>query len=575
MTHKKSKLILSLVMVFIIASCSQNRDSLTHTAITSEEIIFVNNPAQMDKKTNVYNSIARAVKYNTDENVRIFRSKIDNFNLDLNKNSSFYDVSEHLNSAIIFTSLNLIENQQLKSNYTYKKIAEGLSLNAIKAHKNALFAEKKIREVERLEKAEQRKINEINKKQNKRTIINDNDEKYKKGIEAALLNLNNLKQSLTTQKNEYAKLVKAGEDDFSLEGRKFYELESLDEKFKIDNFQKTALKKRFEYNFFDKVGYFSSYEQIKNNVTTKYPEKERLLINGYNLYAPIYKDKLINIAIDLTNNLISATKDYRVAKNEEKKNLLKKELINILNVAMFIQIEMDFYIINQTELEYNENIKKIAEVKKEIKNLNKIYRINNENKINLLNKKIELLELENNSNLLMAERTSALRALYFNIGLSPFEHNILKNDIKTIAQDLKIAFNNNMAEMLAQESLINVNEKKINNDWARGDNWLDNLFSSQSTKINSDLSNSKIYDDEKFDKKKNLQLGSYREKDNIDKDWLMMQNMFPELKKHQPIIEKSNINGVEYYRLFVHSPNGGWRNLCNRIINSHMDCLLR
>ena len=390
-----------------------------------------------------------------------------------------------------------------------------------------------------------------------------------------MLNLAILKQKLVAQQNEYALIVKAGNDKFSLEGRRFYELEEFSKKYDVVTFQKMAAKKRFESKFFQNAGYRISFDGLNNDYLAKYPETERLAVNGYELQNPLFIKELQNKATRLSKDLIDLIEKYKSEKNEDIKASLKNQAVNLLNIAILMQVEIDFNIVKIADFNIEENSKQISKVKKEVVEFGKIYRINNQNKIKLLNSKIELLNLEFLSSQIIAERAFALRALYFDAGLSPFDNEILHSKVSNISQDLKTSFNKDMVEMLSQFSNKNTQNIVQDRDWAKGDNWLEKLLENPGKNLKSDLKNTRIYKDAKFDKKKNMQLGSYKEKKNIESEWDMLQQLFPELKSYKPIIEKTKVNNEEYYRLVVHSPNGGLRDLCNKIINSKMDCLLR
>lgn len=89
------------------------------------------------------------------------------------------------------------------------------------------------------------------------------------------------------------------------------------------------------------------------------------------------------------------------------------------------------------DVDYFETSKEISALKKEIKTLEKAYRLTLEKKLELLNKKIQLVEAEQKLSQINAERAVALRSLYFNAGLSPFSKQILKAPIKDIVVILR------------------------------------------------------------------------------------------------------------------------------------------
>ena len=72
-----------------------------------------------------------------------------------------------------------------------------------------------------------------------------------------------------------------------------------------------------------------------------------------------------------------------------------------------------------------------------------------------------------------------------------------------------------------------------------------------------------------------MQLGSYRYKENADLDWKMLKELYPDLRKYNPVVERANVGGKPMYRLIVQQKNGGLMEMCNKLRADKVECLLR
>lgn len=133
----------------------------------------------------------------------------------------------------------------------------------------------------------------------------------------------------------------------------------------------------------------------------------------------------------------------------EAKKAAQRKAFDELGAAILAQIEVNYKLVQLADVDYFETSKEISALKKEIKTLEKAYRLTLEKKLELLNKKIQLVEAEQKLSQINAERAVALRSLYFNAGLSPFSKQILKAPIKDIVVILRNGFNRDLTEMLS------------------------------------------------------------------------------------------------------------------------------
>ena len=116
---------------------------------------------------------------------------------------------------------------------------------------------------------------------------------------------------------------------------------------------------------------------------------------------------------------------------------------------------------------------------------------------------------------------------------------------------------------------------------ARHIDWLEKLLEgkdkpqSESVNIRRYVGNFDLYEGAVYNKRKIMQLGSYRQKENADMDWKMLKELYPELRAYSPVVEKAQVKGAPMYRLIIRQENGGLMDLCNKLRADKTDCLLR
>lgn len=577
-----------------ICSCSAPVKE-KNTQIEVDELYFAHDPEPVKGRMDVYTSMARTVKYNVDVVTQNMNKKVFSIdagsspkdvirkvlNVKAGKESPLYDSLRALDFAVIYALAHLSDSRAYIDANMYAKTSQNLALAAIKAHKNALFAGKKIKEIERLMDKERKTLGELNKKLERVGSLTKNDLEYKKGLEVALLKLSEIRNNWISDEIEYARLVKSGNGKAELEGRRFYELEDFDAKMKVKQFQSSAFRNRNEFALSKELNRSYAYSEVEANLLKKYPEVERLEINGYDVKDPIYAEELENRAYKTADGLVNAVMEYQVAKKAEEKKYLRAKAFDELGIAVFTQVEVAFNVVQITSLDAEAISAKAQALRKEVKQAEKGYRLSSAQKIYLLNLKISLLETESRESQVLAERAVAIRALYFYAGFSPFNKTLLRADIKDIVTSLKIGFNQDMVEMLAAVPGQEKEDKRIENSWAKQDGWLEKLMDGKKeqkrviTLPNKPMGDFDLYDGEEYNKLKNMQLGSYREPENANLEWAMLKELYPEFHDYKPVIEKTTVSKKAMYRLVIKSEDGGFRDVCNKLRRDRVECLLR
>ncbi len=580
--------------VTIFCSCSTSNQP-KNTDIQVDELFFAQDPESVKGKLDVYSSMARAVKYNIDVTAQNMNKKIfsDNpnmqprevirkvLNVKTGKENPLYDGLRALDFSIVYAVSRLSDNRAYVDAAIYAKSAQNLALAAIKSHKDALFAQKKVKEIDRLMARENKVLAELNKKLERAGSLAKEELAYKKGLEVSLLKLSEMRSSLLFNEADYARLVKADERKMELEGRKFYEIDDFDKKLDVQTFQRSAYHNRSEFALSKEMNKSYSFREVEANLLEKYPEIERLQINGYNAEDPIFAEELERRANKVAIELVDAVMAYQASTKAEEKKFLKAKAFDNLTIAIFTQVELAFDLVKAADYDEEVIAKNIRTLRKEIKNLEKRYRLNAEQKIELLNLKVALSAAELKESQILAEQAVAIRSLYFYAGFSPFNKTLLRASVKDIATTLKLGFNQDVVEMLAAVPEAQKKEERIENKWAKQDDWLEKLMKEKKPVKkaidlpNKPLTNFDLYEGEEFNKKKIMQLGSYRQAENANVEWAMLKELYPEFQSYNPVIEKTKVNKKTMYRLVIRSADGGFRDICNKLRRDRVECILR
>lgn len=588
---------LAAVMVW---GCSSTENAPANNKIEVDELVFAQNPEPVKGKLDVYTSMARTVKYNVDVtsqemNKKIFSTEpnsnpkdiIQNaLNVKAGSDNPLYDSIRILDYAVLYAMTTLSDNRAYIDSNLYAKSSQNLALAAIKSHKDALFAEKKVKEVRRLIDKEQKKLRDLNAKLERVGKLSPAELNYKKGLEVALLKLNELQGALAYNMVEYSHLIKGEAKDLKLEGRMFYELDDFDKKLTVKAFQSSAFRNRNEFAIAKEMGKSYSYVEVERNLIKKYPEIERMNINGYDVESPVYAEGLEKRAYEIAMTLADRVNSYKFNKKEDQKKPLRIKAFDELGIAIFTQVELAYNLVRLSEIDYGIISKQIVDLKKEIKEMDhSSYKLTSDAKVMLLNKKIKLLEMETKQSQILGEKAIAIKAIYFYAGFSPFNRTILKNEIKDIVPVLKAAFNKDMIEMLAAVPEQEKAEETHDRNWAKKENWLEELLEGKKKPAPKPITVA-VHDDEPddiyapytnkaFNNKKIMQLGSYTKRENADTEWKMLQELYPEFKNYTPEVIRARVDGVIMFRLVLRSEQGGFLALCNKLRADRVQCLLK
>ena len=598
------------VATVMLFGCSSDKKSLTLSENPQDKIVEVETE-KLNGRIDVYASMARAVKYNVNptrlamaEKLNLGEQKVaardlmtSVLNVKAGQESQLYDALRVLDFAVVLAEYELENMAAQREDYLFASSAQHLALAAIKAHEDALFALKKIKDIDRETKKELKIIDGLKQKMERTGKLSDADIEYKKGLEVAILEQNQVRNALLTNVAQYAKLIRSDDQKLELEGKRFYELEDFDSNFNLKTFQQTAAANRKELLRAKSDGYDNSFEVIQNKVMQNYPEVEHLQINGYDIKDPLYVDGLVRRAMLVAEDLLVSVLDYRQEKNANRKKAYREIVYQDLGTAIFAQVEMAYNLVNLTSLDLSIVRERIAKQKQEIRTKEKGFRGSYKDKLEVLNLKNKLLESEMQESQILAERAVALRSLYFYTGFSPFSPLLLEQNIKLIKNNLKIAFNQDLVNMLSNSPKAEPKKWTVSDkDWAKGENWLENLVDDEKKLDATHALNGKVPALQKekiqsvqtqkvqtksepaavdYNQRKILQLGAYMQKENADLEWKMLRQLYPELQNKSPKIERAEVNGQMWYRLIVESEDGGWVNLCEKLKNDRFGCILR
>lgn len=580
----------------LIGACSATPETTGGESTSAALQEFTPVPEVVKGKQDVYASMARTVKYNVDKSVSAAHQKILNsapgyrpqdliqtvMNVKDGRSNPLYDSIRALDYAVIYALANLSGDPVKIEENLYAKTAQSLALAAIKAHKDALYASKQIKETSRLIDKEQKKLTALNLKLERNGMLSPADLTYKKALEVALLKLKEIRDSMAAGAMEYAALAKVEPKDLKLEGKIFYELDDLDKKLTVNAFQKSAFYHRSEFGIAREMGRSANLKDVEYNLIKKYPEIERLNINGYDVENQVYAENLEKRAYHLAMSLADKVEAY-VKAGTDMKPALRVKAYDELGLAVFTQVELAYNLVRLSEIDYVVTAKQVSDLKKDIKQREYSRRAGTDIEINILNDKVKLLELENRLNEISGEKAIALRALYFYAGFSPFNKTLLGNEIKDISSALKTAFNRDMVQMLATvPPEENVREEQ-KNEWAKKENWLEELMDNKPAapeKIIMPISKApeddfSPYTDASYNGKKIMQLGSYVKRDNADLEWKMLQELYPEFRSMKPEVIRTRVNGTIMFRLILRSESGGFMEICNKLRGNRVECLLR
>ena len=584
----------ALLLAGCTATPEKSTDAVENAGVGGAHCVLMTSvPEEVDGKLNTYDAMARAAKYNAkpvSENMKqkIFSANpnlspkdiIDNVLNNPAQGSELYNGIRVLDYAIMYAGAYLADSQQQADDLILQRAAQSLAVAAVKAQGNVWLANRKIREINGMIKDENKNLAEINLLYEKNGTLDEATQEYRTALDVILRKLKDNREILIGETLEYRKLIKDKREKIELDGRKFYEL---------DKAKKVNIKGL-------------SYEAINRYLAYRYDEVERLKINGYKENSTPYAEAVEKYAARAANSLIDAIVAFRANKKPEDSFALQEKMVDELASAILIQVQVAYAAVNASAMDYEVADTNIRLLKKEI-GLLKGRSLKAQQKEELLEKQSRLLDLEILKNRILAERAAAIVSLYFYAGFSPFECQLLNQKPEQIAKVLRQGLNADRVKMLAaafKEPVAPENRLPEIKKWAIGDNWLENTLEGKNIEKkpvpvveNKPVNKPKKtpqslipqveqpeddfapYTDPEVNKRKMMQLGSYIEPKNADLDWNILSNLYPELKKYKPQVEKTEVNGVVYHRLVIRSQNGGFMALCNKLRSNRVQCLLR
>lgn len=586
--------IFSFLLVGGLMACSSSKMEEKPQPVAEKAEVMDIEPVK--GRLNVYTSMARAVKYNvTLANRNLYKTIVTDtsgknadqiwnglLNVKNNANQPFYEASRNLDFAIVYAASHLTSNDRYVQNYIYQKTAQQLALATIKAHQDTLFAQRKIKELNRRIATQEKNVKALEEKLADKGSLSPADLEYKKTLQISINKMQQMKSFLTAFVTDFASLTKVESNDLHLQGKNFYELQDFDKRNQLSTFQNTAIDNRTEFDLARKNVYGFNPRNALKLSKSAYPEIQRLDINGVDENTQRYKQSLENMAQQAAKSLVSDVHAYLEEQDLELKPALLRQAFEQLGTAIMIQIELDFAMVRTADEDYAAAAAKSAQLRDEIRTQERLRNLSDAKLNDLINKRLALDEAEWMQTQISSERAMALRALYFHAGLSPFSQKLMKEKIASIETALKKAFNQDMIDMLSKADNHAKTLKTTGNTWAKEDNWLEILIDQGGKKEEKPITlplkpmgDFDPYEGKEYDKLPVMQLGAYRQKENADIEWSMLKEIYPEFSDAKPKIESSMQGGKMMYRLLLKSKNGGWLNLCNKLRADKVECILR
>ena len=587
-------------VLLALGACASDEPEWGTKRIEVEDMPQYVEPEKADGKMDVYTSMARAVKYNVDNMSVQMRQMLANpkgltakelleKNIKLDADGKVLVTSlKKLDFALMYAFSKLEESEKANNEYAYQKASQYLALKAIQAHQDAWFAQRKIADIDRLVKKEQKILQNLDAKLEKDGALSEEELLYKKALDVELLNLSNMKKNLEENEKQYVLLTKLLDKKVNLEGRRFYELDELDRNFTAPIFVKAALDNRHELKY---VNALVVFDDVKSKMIKSYPDLESLIINGYESKDQLYVQKLSEAADQLAENLISAVESFsRIDKTKiQEREFVRNRVNDYLEQTVWTQVEIAFALVKIAEEDYLVISDKVKSLTQAVRENDKDYRSDVRKKAEATETKQQLFEAQVMQSRILGEKAAALRQLYFYAGFSPFNRDLMQKKIREIASELRRLFSQDLKEMLAAAQANKPQKKVLQAKWNRDENWLEDVVENEQIKIPEKKSvkvpeivaprvlpqtSNALYSDA-ANSRKIMQLGAFADCDNAKAHWADLQRKYPELASLKGQIERVMVGGQEVNRLIVQSSQGGWVSLCNKLKNEGEACILR
>ena len=574
--------------ISLLSACASDKKSLGE-ALNTNDLVASDVVESLPKTVNVYNAMARASKYNADVSAQNTLKKM--YNGDENPKKIVDDILfahksgdklvkavKAMDFADLYAMSILTNNQKYVEDALYAKSAQNLSVEAIKLHRQEIFAANKVKEIDRIMNRYGKILKDLNARMDKNASLTADEINYRKNLEVALNKLAEIKNQLVFVRQEYVSLIKAKEKELRLEGKRFYELEDFDKRYTPDIFQDSAISNRREFSLAkEELGSFNA-AKARRQAFVDYPLVARLDVNGLKIEDSRYENELFNKAQRVSINVLNAAEEYN---NKSSNERLKQKVFDELAALVITQVEVMYRLVEKAIFDYEANQYKIGDVKKEIRVMRQKASSNNYEKIDLLNKEIELIALEMEEADLLAERGAYLRNLYYMAGLTPFDKNILKGKISDIEIVLKQAFNKDLITMLSSVK-DNTKWDDGGNSWAHKDNWLEELLKDEDKnkkmKKSSKVSDVKTVNAKVVKKEAHhtvMQFGAFTNVDNATAEQILIKEAVSSLSGYDMYIEQAQVGDNLYHRLLLKAEPEKLQKLCNDVIDAGFSCILK
>lgn len=612
---------MSLFILPFLSSCVSAPEAPESLA-TETEFVGVGSitpkPEKIKGKLDVYAAMTRAAKYNISESnkedIGYIRQYVSANQEEANKivndirllggkgRHVMYDDLRVLDFATLLSYNVLLEGNEATEIAVYKHSGRNLMLSAILKHNSVIYAHKKNKAIGKSINTENKKIANINAKFEKQGKLSEEDLVEKKNLEVLIHKLDSVRENMLLDVAEYSSLIKAEENDkISVEGKMFYELEDFDNSFKLDVFQKLAVRNRVEFDAIRSFNRVSSFEEIDNMIGKNFPDLVMVKDREYGFAGEAYVRLLQKRAGVFSENLLKLSRSYH-RQDKIGKTKLRKEFMNKISEAVFLQVEIAYNLVHinhRAVLEVSEDlIKKKKDLKALQKNKKSTY-------AEISEKALDIEKTEYVISRLKADRAFSIRALYFYAGFDVFKNDLLGDSDANITRKLRIEFNKNMIETLANIEKSNIGALpggdsavvgEAGNIWAKEDRWIDNLVEDGAKKddmgnlppspaqekynkylktLESPVSNYEEHYSQDQNDRKIMQLGAYSDIENANNMWGKVYNAYPEARFLLPEVETVVVNGKELHRLLVKSEAGGFVYLCNKIRSDGLACILK
>lgn len=555
-----------------LSACSSTTNTVDKeipTPKTNHTLQIESQKGRIDVET----AIARSLKYNIDAIKTQIQPKFIGEEARTNASTNLLKLREdktlslgtslkELDFAILYTITNIETHPDNINSYLTQMATQNITLAAIKSHKSAMFANKKISKIHQTIRQYQKQIRNLAKKQPNNSIA------YQKDLENSIYKLNTLSEQLDQNIKDFTQLTKIDTHKIGFDSNGFYNNTILTAQSNPEPYVRNALQQRIETINFPSL----SFEEIQQDVSKNQPITTAN-IKGIHINDTDYYQSLIKQSDEQATLLLQTTLAYQKASKRKKQKIipvLQKEL----HKSIYLQTTLAYELAKKTSLDYEAQKDFTKKLSQQIQELRKISKLTPQQHAELLQKNIELIENEIIEDQILAERTMAVIALKIYSGQAYIPTGLLEKNIKQISNYIKQSLGKNLP--ILKSNTTNLETPPVNLDylpeepdnWAHKENWLEDLM--KETKTNIKKNTNKI-----SKPKTKIQLGSFIDKNTAIEEWKKLSTKYTELSKYQPNYELATIAGIKFYRLIIKSPQGDFNNLCAKLRQQNVECLLQ